>query len=236
MIWWKNSRFGEGFNVTPEVWYYHKLNKMNTLIFGTYVTFGGKYDTDYTRNNSWIKPGKVWVNAAQWKHLDSRWQFLAELNLTNYGKNEENDLFYQSGNRLAPNFTVNYVPDKSQFFTAYFWGTNDGPLKNTSFISSPETRIGKNIGLQWAKKVSKQGRVRLFYDYLNRSGETYDPLTDITTDQRRKNTYGAGYDYEFSDKSRLAFNVEHFTMKDTGGDGDNRYHGMNYYLWFFRNW
>ena len=116
----------------------------NTLIFGTYVTWGGKYDTDYTKDNSCIKPGRVLVNTVEWKHLDRKWQFLAELSRTNYGKNEENDLSYQSGNRLAPNFTVNYVPDKSQFFTAYYWGTNDGPLKNTSFISSPETRIGKN--------------------------------------------------------------------------------------------
>ena len=232
----ENSRFGEGFNVIPAVWYYHKLNTMNTLIFGTYVTWGGKYDTDYTKDNSWIKPGRVLVNTVEWKHLDRKWQFLAELSRTNYGKNEENDLSYQSGNRLAPNFTVNYVPDKSQFFTAYYWGTNDGPLKNTSFISSPETRIGKNMGLQWAKKISKQGRFRVFYDHLERSGETYDPLTDLTTDRRKKNTYGLGYDYELSDKSRLVFNVEHFTMQDTGGDGDNRYHGMNYYPWFFKSW
>ena len=232
----ENSRFGEGFNVTPAVWYYHKLNSMNTLIFGSYVTWGGQYDTDYTKDDSWIKPGRVWVNTAEWKHLDKKWQFLAELDLTNYGKNEEYDLSYQSGNRLAPNITVNYVPDAKQFFTAYYWGTHDGPLKNTNFIASPETRLGKNVGLQWAHKAGKKGRIRLFYDHLERSGETYDPLTDITTDKRKKDTYGLGYDYEFSDKSRLAFNVERFTMKDTGGDGDNHYHGMNYYLWFFKSW
>lgn len=232
----EKSRFGEGFNVTPAVWYYHKLNRMNTLIFGSYITWGGQYDTDYTKDNSWIKPGRVWVGTAQWKHLDKKWQFLAELSLTNYGKNEENDLYYQSGNRLAPNFTVNYVPDEQQFFTAYYWGSHDGPLKNTSFAASQETRIGKNIGLQWAHKAGKKGRVRAFYDHLERSGETYDPLTNITTDKRKKDTYGLGYDYALNSKSMLAFNIERFTMKDTGGDGDNHYHGTNYYLWFFRNW
>lgn len=232
----ENSRFGEGFNVIPEVWYYHKLNKMNTLIFGTYLTWGGKYYTDYTTDNSWIKPGLVWVKTVEWKHLDKKWQFLAELSHTSYARNEENDLYYQSGNKLTPNFTVNYVPDERQFFTAYYWGTNEGPLKDTSFVASPETRIGKNIGLQWARNVGKKGRIRAFYDHLDRSGENYDPLTNITTDKRKKNTYGFGYDYNFSENSRLAFNLERFTMEDTGGDGDNHYHGMNYYLWYFRNW
>lgn len=234
----EKERFGEGFNIVPEIWWHHKVTNRSTLILGTYYTFAGSYNLDNTHSDSRLNPGNSWVKTVQWKYLSPKVQYLAELSHTSYGNSSSTTDHYRSGDRLAPNFTVNYLPDDKQFFTVYWWNSHEKPLADTNLKNPGETQIGSNFGLQWAKLAGSRGRVRLYWDHLRDRGENYDPLTNLTTDQRQKNTYGVGYDLYFGKEKQtvLSFSLETFRMADYGGqDGDNRYHGCNFYVHFGRS-
>ena len=234
----ENDRFGEGFNVTPEIWWHHQVTNRSTLILGTYYTFAGCYNMDRNHSDSRLDPGNSWVKTVQWKYLSPRVQYLAELSHTSYGNSSSTTDHYRSGDRLAPNITVNYLPDDRQFFTAYWWGSHEKPLADTNLGNPGETQIGSNFGLQWAKLIGSHGRLRLYWDHLRDRGEHYDPLTNLTTNQRQKNTYGIGYDLYLGKAKQelLSFSVETFRMSDYGGRrGDNRYHGCNFYVHFGRS-
>ena len=234
----ENNRFGRGFDFSPEFWWQHKVNTKNIFRVGMYYNFLGSYDLDSTDSFSRIQPGNSWVTDVQWKFLDSKVQYLAEIAYTKYGISRERGIEYRSGNRLAPNFTINYAPDKTQFFTLYWWNTNEQPLSDTTIAAVQETRIGNNIGIQWAKSISNVGRWKLGFDYLRRNGENYDPVTNLTTNHRRKVTYGIGYDWYMGKENTetLGIDFEWFHMSDTGeGVIENDYHGQNVYLHYTRN-
>ena len=235
----EKERFGEGFNAVPEIWWHHKVTKRSTLILGTYYTFAGRYDTDTMHSNSWLEPGNSWVKTMQWKYLSPKIQYLAELSHTSYGNSRTAIEHYRSGSRLVPNITLNYLPDENQFFTIYWWNAHEQPLSDTNLRRTGETQISYDFGLQWAKMVNSHGRVRLYWDHLSDGGEHYDPLTNLTTEQRQKNTYGIGYDFYFGQAKQevLSFTLETFRMKDYG-DGPrerNRYHGCNFFVHYGRS-
>lgn len=227
----EKSRFGEGLNIIPEIWWHHNIDKHNTLILGTYYTFAGRYDLDSNMSDSWLEPGNSWVKTLQWKYLASKLQCLAELSHTSYGVSHEADQQYQSGDMLAPSITLNYAPDQGQFFTFYWWNGNEQPLYNSTLVQLDDVRIGNNIGLQWAGFCHAAGRMRLYVDYLSYHGEYYDPLTNLTTNYRRKITYGIGYDYFLNQTDVISLDLEGMTMRDAGlDDADNNYHGCNVFL------
>lgn len=231
----EKSRFGEGLNFTPAIWYSYNRDQQNTFIFGTYYTLGGKYDLT---SSTWVEPGNAWVKEVRWQHLNKKLQFLAGISHTSYEKTKENNLEYTSGNQFKPELTFNYAPDDTQFFTAYYWHSREDPLRYASFERINETRQGKNYGLQWAKDIPQNRRVRLFVDWLQSSGENYDPLTDITTDNRRKTTFGIGFDQYFRDRAeKLSLDIETFRMKDgavSGASNDIKYRGVNVYLRYLK--
>lgn len=231
----EKSRFGEGLNFTPAFWYNYSYDSKNTVVFGTYYTFSGKYDLTHV---TWVEPGNAWVKEIRWQHLNKKIQFLAGMSHTAYEKTKENYLAYTSGNQFKPEITFNYAPDDTQFFTAYYWHKQENPLKYSTFDNINETRHGKNYGVQWSKDIHENKRIRLLVDWFNGSGENYDPLTDISTNQRRKVTLGIGFDRYFKDKSeKLSIDVETFRMKDgtvSGDYSDNKYHGLNVYLRFLK--
>ncbi len=232
----EKSRFGEGFNIVPEVWYYYNRDRKNTFIFGTYYTFGGSY---YLDNTNSIKPGNAWVKEARWQYTYNKWQFLLGISHTSYSETTESTSNYESGNQLKPQFVVNYAPDDKQFFTAYYWHSVEDPLRKASFDIVSETRNNQNYGLQWARDLKANQRVRLAIDWLGHSGENYNPLTHISSDSRRKFTWGIGYDkFLNKDKTeRISFDLEKFTMHDGPYSGNNisqDYHGTAIYLRYWR--
>lgn len=231
----EKARFGEGLNFTPAIWYYYNRDDKNTFIFGTYYTLGGRYDLT---PSMWVEPGNAWVKEMRWQHLNKKFQFLAGLSHTSYERTRENTLEYTSGHQFKPELTFNYAPDNTQFFTAYYWHTQEDPLRYATFDRMNETRRGRNYGLQWSKDIPDNRRIRLLVDWLNSSGENYDPLTNISTNQRRKTTFGIGFDQYFKERSeKLSLDIETFRMKDgavTGTSSDNNYRGFNVYLSYLK--
>lgn len=232
----EKSRFGEGFNVTPGIWYYYNRDRKNTFIFGTYYNFGGSY---YLNDNNSIEPGSAWVKEARWQYTDKKWQFLLGVSHTSYSETQESTSTYQSGNQFKPQIVVNYAPDAQQFFTVYYWYSLENPLREASFSVVSEKRNNANYGVQWAKELKANQRVRLFMDWLGHSGENYNPLTDISSDSRRKFTWGIGYD-KFLNKEkteRLSFDLEKFSMHDgpySASTVSQDYHGTAIYLRYWR--
>lgn len=231
----EKARFGEGLNFTPAIWYYYNRDDKNTFIFGTYYTLGGRYDLT---PSMWVEPGNAWVKEMRWQHLNKKFQFLAGLSHTSYERTRENTLEYTSGHQFKPELTFNYAPDNTQFFTAYYWHTQEDPLRYATFDRMNETRRGRNYGLQWSKDIPDNRRIRLLVDWLNSSGENYDPLTNISTNQRRKTTFGIGFDQYFKERpEKLSLDIETFRMKDgavTGTSSDNNYRGFNVYLSYLK--
>ena len=235
----EKERFGEGFNITPEIWWHHKVNERNTLILGTYYNFAGSYDLDSTMANSWLNPGNSWVKVLQWKYISPRVQALLELTHTSYEDSEQLNQRYRSGNNLGTNITLNYFPEKKQFFTFYWWNSNEQPvhmLPGTEETTS-ETRIGNHIGLQWAKEVGARGRLRIGFDYLRYHGAYFNPVTNLTTNQRKKTTWGIGYDFFLGKEKNkiISLDLERFNMEDYGeGSTGSRYQGCDVYVHFLK--
>ena len=88
----------------------------------------------------WVEPGNAWVKEMRWQHLNKKFQFLAGLSHTSYERTRENTLEYTSGHQFKPELTFNYAPDNTQFFTAYYWHTQEDPLRYATFDRMNETR------------------------------------------------------------------------------------------------
>ena len=226
------SRFGEGFNLSPGLVFKHKIGLEDTWSFQTYYTFSGTYDLDNLQQESWVEPGDLWVKTLQWQHANEQWQMLLQLTQTSYKMTREKNLSYKSGDKWEPKVTVNYVLSKSQNLMGYYWFTYEKPLSQTSFNDySNDSQRAKWYGIQWVKSLGNKERLKVSADFMNKNGQDYDPLTNLTTNNRKKKTFGLGYEYDVTENKQWSFDIEWFTMKDEGVNmQNNQYHGVNAYL------
>ena len=65
--------------------------------------------------------------------LEQKISIFAGLSHTSYERTRENTLEYTSGHQFKPELTFNYAPDNTQFFTAYYWHTQEDPLRYATF-------------------------------------------------------------------------------------------------------
>lgn len=228
------SRFGEGWNYTPGVWISRKTSKEDTWTLGTYYTFRSRYTYDGSFANGWLKPGNVWVKDLRWQHAGQKWQLVGELSHTSAGTTQDGNITYQQGDQLNMNLTYNRVLSEDQDLMLYYWNGKEQPYTSADpFVIADKTKT-QYIGAMWSKTLARKRTFRIGVDMMKRDGNSYDPLTTLTSNERTKYSWGVGYDIDIAADRKASVDIKQFHMKDNVSS-NNRYHGYNIYVRYTYN-
>lgn len=234
----RHARFGEGFGVTPGIIVSWKPNEKDTWSVGTSYSFNRKYRYDSSIPDGWINPANGWDSFLRYQHAGEKNQFIFETLLTSYSGTRDNGVDYTQGNQLEPHFIYNRVLSDSQDLMFYYWYVHEGaPDSPDPTVASGTGRKGHFLGTMWSKQINAKNTFHITADYMKRTGQSYDSLTNLYSSDREKFSYGIGYDYAFSESSKISLNIERFNMKDhDGGTVNSKYHGYNVFLRYFIYW
>lgn len=223
------SRFGEGWNYTPGVWINRKTSIEDTWTLGTYYTFRSRYTYDGSIANGWLNPGNVWVQELRWQHAGQKWQLVGELSHTSAGTTQDGNTTYQQGDQLDMNITYNRVLSQNQDLMLYYWNGKEQPYTSADpFVIADKTKT-QYLGAMWSKTLARKRTFRIGADMMKRDGNSYDPLTALTNNERTKYSWGVGYDIDIAADRKASVDIKQFHMKDNVSS-NNGYHGYNIFV------
>ncbi|SHJ06659.1 coiled-coil domain-containing protein [Propionispora hippei] len=230
----KYGTFGSGWNYTPGVAVSRKVSDKDTWTLATTYSFQGDYTLLNDVPNNRLSPGNIWTKTFQWQHLAPNWRLLGELSHVDYTDTQVGGADYvRDGDQLDTKLT--YVKDLShgQSLLLYYWNSHQQPDQSLAQQAGGSSRRGQYSGLMWSKPVQVGHTMRYSFDFMNKSGEAYDILTDSIFHNGKKYTGGIGYDVNISEKQTLSFDVQKIFMKN---DPNVNYHGYNIMVKYSRNY
>lgn len=222
------NSFGEGFEITPGIGISHKVGKQDTWALGTRYGLRGGYNL-YGLD---AEAGNVWSKMFSWQHAGPKWQMAASLSHHSYTTGKIGNDRYRQGDELDAALAYNkkLAPDKS--ILLYYRYTHDQPyetLGNTPDFGG--TRTGHYSGFRLSKDLGERHTLRFTGDFMKRSGNTYDPHTDLMIEGRTKYTAGLGYDISLNTGNSLSIDLQRFRMSNQGVDQTKaNYTGYNVFL------
>jgi hypothetical protein len=235
------SRYSYGWDFTPGLSVTKKIGEVDSLTYTTAYTIHGRYHYNIEDPDGFMKPGGEWINSLQWLHAGPKWQLLGILGFGLHGKGMEESRLgsyhYRSGKDLSAALYYNKVLSRKQDLMFYFKYAYGGRM---DYISQPiqnvdgETSTGQRFyGVEWQNKLSKKQTLRLMFNAMNATGNSYNPLTTQRVSARNRYGLTAGYDFNVSANTRFSFEWENYRLSEKAGA---KYHGNNFYIVFNRNW
>lgn len=222
------STFGAGWNYTPGVSVSHKTSKKDTWTLGMTYSFPGKYTLNGDLPDSQLQPGNEWTKTLQWRHNGSTWSMLGEFIHTSYAATQQGGVDYvKEGNQLDTRLTYIRELPRNASLALYYWDSHqqhDRPLAGQPGGSGMR---GHYAGAMWSKKVQDKRTFRFNFDFMKKSGESYDVLTDSMFVGGKKFTGGIGYDMDLAAQQKLSFDIQKQFMKNDSNAGNVKYHGYN---------
>lgn len=216
------DRFGEGWNYTPGVSVSRKISKKDIWTLETYYALHRSYTYDTSITNGRLEPGNEWGKTFRWRHTETKWQFVGEINHSNFGITQEGtqdgNITYQEGDQLT--FKLNYSRDlpKNQNLMLYFWRAFENPYTSSDPTASGivgMSSLDRNyFGTVWSKKLPNNRTFRTMANVMLSSGTDYNPITTVIINGQKKYNFGFGYDVNFTEDKKLSFDLERFYMYD----------------------
>jgi peptidoglycan hydrolase CwlO-like protein len=235
------SRYSYGWDFTPGLSVTKKIGEVDSLTYTTAYTIHGRYRYNIEDPDGSIKPGNEWINSLQWLHAGPKQQFLGVLGFGLHGKGREESQYgayrYRSGSNLSAALYYNKVLNSKQDLMFYFKYAYGGRM---DYISQPiwgtegETSTGQRFyGVEWQNKLTKKQTLRLMFNAMNATGNSYNPLTTQRVSARNRYGLTAGYDFSVSANTKFSFEWENYQLREKAGA---KYRGNNFYIFFSRNW
>jgi hypothetical protein len=235
----ENNTFGSGWNYSPGISVSHKIGKEDTWTLGTMYTFRGKATLDGDLPNSELAPGSEWVKSLQWQHIGQKWRLTGDLIHTSYGTTQQGGVDYvKEGNQLDTRLTYVRELPNNQSLLLYYWYANqhhDTPLAQQI---AGTNLSGQYAGAMWSRPMGKNRTLRISFDAMKKSGDSYDVLTDSYFSSGYKYTGGIGYDVEVSPRQKFSLDIQSFYMRNNSSNNngsDVGYHGFHYMLKYLYN-
>lgn len=232
----EQSRFGDGYNYTPNFTVSHKIGEEDTWSLGVSYAFKQSYEYDRDLPGAMINPGGEWAKSLEWLHAGQKWQALVQLTHSSYGATEENGLHYREGDQTELKLYYNRTLSAKQDLMVYYrYGLGNQTDYDSGFdlADAGGNQYRHYYGMEWKQQLAPARSLRVMFNVMQATGQNYDPLTYLRVGDRSK--YGGliAYDIRLDEKSELSLELEHFYMKDKAPG--NSYHGNNFFVKYSRS-
>lgn len=238
LVW--QTRFGEGFNITPGVSVSHSFTDKDTVGFGISKIFRGKFDPNGDVEKDEINPGNDTIATLNYSHNDQNWKINSGITYQNSGKTtrggqeyyKKGDLWsFDLGGAIAFNEKHSL---RSNYHYAYrkkdkYINNITGSLEQEQFNSNGATHF---INMDYGYRINNKHSIHLIADYLKVKSNDYDEINYLYVPARKKWSIGARYDWAINKDLSLSAVAKRFkvTDKPTPTDRDGkRYTGFNIY-------
>ncbi len=246
LVW--QTRFGEGFNVTPGINVSHALTKKDSLGLGLSHTFQGDFDPNEEQKNDVIDPGDISTVVLQYQHNDSNWYAQSSLNYQHsgvtqrdkqdsYQKGDSWNVAVNGGYSITPKHIVRMNYNYSHRERDKSFDAKQQALVTEKFNSNGDSH---SFGLNYTYKINDKHSVGILGNYLNINGNDYDYVNSRYLPERKKWSIGARYNMKVNKDLSLSLQAKRFALKEaesphyrmtanglTTENRDENYHGWN---------
>lgn len=238
----QQTRFGEGENIAVGVGVTHALGEKN--IFGAGLSFlkRGQFSPNRDIANTDLDLGDDTIATLQWQHNAQNWMVIGGLIYTQSGVTQRGGLdYYKKGDRTDVNLTGIYAISNTQRIQANLRYSTQGQDRYLNSLGTLQQESANSNGdsiylnLDWSKTWKGKHTFHVSADYLEINANSYDQVNDLYNAGRNKVGFGLGYDYAFTQKSRISIVVKPYEMKDKATPAtlrDTKYTGNNIYMNF----
>ncbi len=239
----QQTRFGEGENIAVGVGVTHAFSEQD--IFGGGLSFlkRGQFSPNADIANTELDSGDDTTATLQWQHNAQTWMAIGGLIYTQAGVTKRGGLdYYKKGDRIDTNLTGIYAFSNTQKIQANLRYSTQRPDLYVSSITGMLQQESANsngdstyLNLDWSKTWQEKHTLHVTADYLEINANSYDQVNDLYNAGRNKVGVGLGYDYAFTQKSRVSVAAKTYEMKDKSTPAtlrDTKYTGNNVYVNF----
>ena len=220
LVW--QTRFGEGFNITPGINISHAFTDQDVVGFGISHVVRGKFDPNADVEKDEIDPGNDTILTLQYQHQAERWQADAGLTYQRSGTTKRGGQdYYQKGMLFSLDLGGSYAITNQQnirvnFSHSYrkrdkYINNLTGSLEAEAFNSNGSTNY---IGVDYGYYFDQKQNIHLTVDYLKINDNKYDQINALYVPARSKWSIGARYQYAFNNQLNASLSAKHFRVKD----------------------
>lgn len=215
------SRLGEGWNFTPRLEVVRHLDKYTSMTWRGSYSFRGAYEEDYDGLTGNMHPGNQWTNELEYLHTDKKTHYMLKFQYTNNSDKSSisgtaNDYSFTEGDGLGLRgyYRSWFTPKDS--WGAYGAWTFDGGTAYDNGLASGSGVHRLYYGAGYFHQFDSKRQLRLFANWLRADGESYDPLTRLTSASGRRFSVSLGYDWRMDDKNSLSLDMERGILRQQG--------------------
>lgn len=219
LVW--QTRFGEGFNITPGINIAYALTEKDTIGFGISRIFRGSFDPNGDVENDKIKQGADTIATFQYARTGERGQIQFNFTQQHSGVTKRDNKAYYKKGRLRT-FDVNShfaLTDNQVIYGGYSYAYRQkdkyinnltGNLDIEQFNSNGSTHW-LNAGYSYYLGKHTFGGV---VEYLKINSNSYDHVNALFVPKRVKKTAGLNYQYRWTKQFTIDLSAKRFKMKD----------------------
>ena len=215
------SRLGEGWNFMPRLEVVRHLDKYTSMTWRGSYSFRGAYEEDYDGLTGNMHPGNQWTNELEYLHTDKKTHYMLKFQYTNNSDKSSisgtaNDYSFTEGDGLGVRgyYRSWFTPKDS--WGAYGAYTFDGGTAYDNGLAPGSGVHRLYYGAGYFHQFDSKRQLRLFANWLRADGESYDPLTRLTSASGRRFSVSLGYDWRMDDKNSLSLDMERGILRQQG--------------------
>lgn len=199
------DRLGAGWNFTPKLEITQHFNKENSATWRTSYSFRGRYYNSMDHWESNINPGDIWSNELEYLYLTSRQQFMARANFLITGNSQLNGRSYGEGNQFTGKlYYKNWLTSENAWALYLAYANQEAGSEESSSTHR------WYYGTGWEHRFNENNSFHLTLNWMNASGNNYDPVMQRSYLAGRRFSIAAGYDWRINDRQSASFNLERF--------------------------
>lgn len=227
------TRFGEGWNWTPELTITRHLSEEDSLQLLSSYSLRGNYEYSMDTPDAKIYPGNVWTEDLSYLHAGANEKFLARVFFVNTGKTRENDLSYREGNDFGVEGYYQKKLTAQNALETYLGMDYTGATSYDTGLSEPNSGVHRQyFGIGLEHKLTAKRTLRVMGNYMRSDGYTYNPLRNTYSYNRHKLSLLLGYEQSLNEKENIAVYLERYRLY---GENETNYHGWGMNIYFSRS-
>ena len=220
LVW--QTRFGEGFNLTPGINIAHSFTNKDTVGFGVSRVIRGEFDPNGDVENDEFEPGDDTIATLQYSHTGQRVQVQTGLSYQHSAVTlRGNHPYYQKGDLWSADINAQFALTQNQTVYggySYAYRKKDkyinnltGDLEIEQFNSNGATHYA-NLG--YVLSFKRKHSIGTSADYLKVKSNSYDQINALFMPARTKVGIGMNYNYKITPNTQLSLSAKRFKMKD----------------------
>lgn len=237
LVW--QTRFGEGFNITPGVSIAHSLTDKDTIGAGISYGYRGKFDPNADVEKDDIDPGDETIATLQYSRTNNRSQMGVSTSYKHSQTTRRNSQdYYQKGAVWSIDADGSYAfNEKHSMYGGYYYAYSKkdkyinnltGNLEIEDFNSNGKTH---HLNAGYVYRFSPVNSVSLIADYLKIDGNSYDQINILYVPARKKWSVGMQYRHQLLNNLNMNVSIKRFRMQDDASPylPEQTYKGWNVY-------